>query len=381
MELTIINAIPLIEGKLKNKCNITIIDGIISEIGSQIKGEIIDAQNNIVASGYIDIHTHGGFGKDCMEPTYEAIDTISRYHLSTGITSFCPTTMTATEKEINLACDNIRNYKSNYARIIGIHMEGPYLAAKAAGAHLPSLLKAPTEENQSFVWNNLDILKRVTLAPNLENAAEFTKKAVEKGIQISIGHDDSIDDEIEACVDSGATSVTHMYNCTSKPSRRQTPKKHLGLTEMGLIEDRLVCEVIADDRHVPNKLFKMIYKIKGPKGICLVSDSLSVAGQPEGTYYLGSGESQQEIKIDDGVAVLPRANTYAGSITPISKMVKNIVSIGIPVDEAISMATLIPAKLIDLKDRGDIKVGMLGDLNILDSNLNIINTIFNGKVL
>ncbi|MDE5549509.1 MAG: amidohydrolase family protein [Clostridia bacterium] len=360
--------------------NITIENGIIKAIGSQVEGEIFDAEDKIATAGFIDIHTHGGWGKDCMEANSKTIDTICRYHLYTGTTSFVPTTMTASVQDINLAVDNIRKYKSKYSRIAGIHLEGPYLAKKSAGAHPPQLLIAP-DSCDCFVWDNLDIVKRVTLAPNLSGAADFCKKATQKGIQISLGHADSIDDEIYACLENGANSVTHMYNCTSRPSRRSTPKKHLGLTEVGLIEDSVVAEVIADGRHVPDKLFSMIYKLKGSKGICLVSDSLSVAGMPQGDYYLGSGESKQKIRIDDGVAILPELNTYAGSVTSVGKMVERLVEQGYPLNDCVDMCTKTPARLLGRKDIGDIAAGMLGDINILDDKGRICDTLLGGEVV
>ena len=380
--LSIINAIPFINGDFKDKCAINIADGKIVSIGKAIYENTFDANNSIACAGYIDIHTHGGFGKDCMETTKESIETICKYHLSTGITSFVPTTMTAPIKDIENAINNIRDFKDNkYARILGIHLEGPFLSKGAAGAHKPELLVDPSDENSQFVFNNKDIVSRVTLAPNKKFADLFTKKAVENGIQVSLGHDESIDDEIYACVDNGATSVTHMYNCTSRPSRRTTPKKHLGLTEVGLTDDRLYAEVIADDRHVPNALFKMIYKLKGADKICLVSDSLSIAGMPNGEYYIGSGNSKQKIEIDDGVAVIKELNTYAGSITPISKMVVNLVNAGIKKEDALKMATLNPARLMGYDNIGDIKEGYLADLNILNNNLEVKTTILNGELI
>ncbi|MCR4875361.1 MAG: N-acetylglucosamine-6-phosphate deacetylase [Clostridia bacterium] len=380
--LSIINAIPFINGAFSDKCAINIADGKIVSIGKAIYPNTFDAKNSIVCAGYIDIHTHGGFGKDCMDATKDAIETICKYHLSTGITSFVPTTMTAPIKDIENAIINIREYKDNkYARILGIHLEGPFLSKGAAGAHKPELLVDPSDDNAQFVFNNKDIVSRVTLAPNKKYADLFTKKAVENGIQVSLGHDESIDDEIYACIDNGATSVTHMYNCTSRPSRRTTPKKHLGLTEVGLTEDRLYAEVIADDRHVPNALFKMIYKLKGANKICLVSDSLSIAGMPKGEYYIGSGDSKQKIEIDDGVAVIKELNTYAGSITPISKMVVNLVNAGIKKEDALKMATLNPARLMGYDNIGDIKEGYLADLNILNNNLDVETTILNGEII
>lgn len=376
MAITLINARVYSEGRITT-ANITAENGIITAIGKQIKGEVVDIGGKLCTAGFIDIHTHGGWGKDCMENTFDAIDTISAYHLFTGTTTYVPTTMTASHEDIDKAVDNIRKYVSPHARIAGIHLEGPYLAAKSAGAHPPHLLIPPSKDS-SFVWDNLDMVKRVTLAPNLDGAADFCRKATQKGIQVSLGHDDSIDDEIYACLDNGADSVTHMYNCTSRPSRRTTPKKHLGLTEVGLIDERVTAEVIADDRHVPNALFKMIYKLKGSDGICLVSDSLSVAGMPEGDYYLGSGESKQKIRIDDGVAILPDLNTYAGSITPVGKMAQNLFGCGIPLGECIDMCTLVPARLLKLKDVGVLAVGKRADINVLDDGLNILDTYLGG---
>lgn len=379
--ITLVNVRPLSGGKFLSNCNVTIgDDGKIVAVGNQTEGEVIRFDGEPVAAGYIDIHTHGGYGKDCMDPTYECIDTIARYHLDTGITSFCPTTMTASPEDINKAVDNIRKYDSRYARIAGVHLEGPYLSQKAAGAHPPHLLISPLDDD-SFVRNNLDIVKRVTIAPNVRGSAEFTAEYSKKGVQISLGHDNSIDDEIYPCIDAGATSVTHMYNCTSRPSRRDNPKKHLGLTEVGLIDNRITTEIIADDRHVANTLFKMIYKLKGYRRICLVSDSLSVAGMPAGDYYIGAGDSKQSIRVEDGVAVLPSENTYAGSVTPVSKMVCNLIGCGIAPAHAIYMATKVPARLIGRKDIGDIKVGCLADINVLDKeDYSVKATFLSGQV-
>ncbi|MDE6211761.1 MAG: N-acetylglucosamine-6-phosphate deacetylase [Clostridia bacterium] len=379
MTVTLKNANVYSQGKFID-ANVVIEDGVIVSIGDEIKGEVIDAKGKRCVAGYIDIHTHGGWGKDCMDASKEAIDTICRYHLYTGSTSFVPTTMTASPEDIDKAVDNIRKYDNKYSRILGVHLEGPYLAQKSAGAHPPQLLIPPSKDS-SFVWKNIDMVKRVTLAPNLDGAQEFCAKATKSGIQVSMGHDDSIDDEIYACADRGANSVTHMYNCTSRPSRRITPKKHLGLTEVGLIDDRIVAEVIADDRHVPNTLFKMIYKLKGAKGICLVSDSLSVSGMPKGDYYLGSGQSAQKIRIDDGVAILPDLNTYAGSVTPVGKMVANLYRIGIPLEDCIDMCTKTPARLMNRDDLGDIAVGKLGDVNILNDDLSISATLLGGVLV
>ncbi len=375
MKTTLANVRPFSSGAFGPLCNIVIEDGKILSLGNVMAGEITDGKGMIACAGFIDIHTHGGWGKDCMEPTFEAIDTVAKYHLSTGITSFCPTTMTADIADIEAALSNMRSYKTNGARLAGAHLEGPFLSAKAAGAHPLDKLRDPDRENTAFIARNRDVVRRITVAPDLSGAPFVTALCRSMGIQVSIGHDQSIDDEIYACIEAGATSVTHMGNCTSHASRRYpSPKKHLGLFETALGESRLVCEVIADDRHVPDALFDIFYRLKGRDGICFVSDSLSVAGMKEGDYFLGSGESAQPIRIEDGVAVLPDKHTYAGSVTPVSKMVSRLFAKGYPAQDLLTMATLTPAKTVGLNDRGDLRPGMLADINLLDDKLNVVKT-------
>lgn len=375
MKTTLANVRPFSSGAFGPLCNIVIEDGKILSLGNVMAGEITDGKGMIACAGFIDIHTHGGWGKDCMEPTFEAIDTVAKYHLSTGITSFCPTTMTADIADIEAALSNMRSYKTNGARLAGAHLEGPFLSAKAAGAHPLDKLRDPDRENTAFIARNRDVVRRMTVAPDLSGAPFVTALCRSMGIQVSIGHDQSIDDEIYACIEAGATSVTHMGNCTSHASRRYpSPKKHLGLFETALGESRLVCEVIADDRHVPDALFDIFYRLKGRDGICFVSDSLSVAGMKEGDYFLGSGESAQPIRIEDGVAVLPDKHTYAGSVTPVSKMVSRLFAKGYPAQDLLTMATLTPAKTVGLNDRGDLRPGMLADINLLDDKLNVVKT-------
>ena len=375
MKTTLANVRPFSSGAFGPLCNIVIEDGKILSLGNVMAGEITDGKGMIACAGFIDIHTHGGWGKDCMEPTFEAIDTVAKYHLSTGITSFCPTTMTADIADIEAALSNMRSYKTNGARLAGAHLEGPFLSPKAAGAHPLDKLLDPDRENTAFIARNRDVVRRITVAPDLSGAPFVTALCRSMGIQVSIGHDQSIDDEIYACIEAGATSVTHMGNCTSHASRRYpSPKKHLGLFETALGESRLVCEVIADDRHVPDALFDIFYRLKGRDGICFVSDSLSVAGMKEGDYFLGSGESAQPIRIEDGVAVLPDKHTYAGSVTPVSKMVSRLFAKGYPAQDLLTMATLTPAKTVGLNDRGDLRPGMLADINLLDDKLNVVKT-------
>lgn len=382
--MLITNAIPLINGQFNALSDITVVNGIITDIAiaSGAAGDI-DCGGKYIAAGYIDIHTHGGGGYDVMDASLEAITAISKYHLSTGTTTYAPTTLTASISDTLKALANLQAYNNpNYARLLGAHLEGPYISAKAAGAHPPKLILNPNPDNTQWIWDNAESVSRITIAPDNSGTPYICRGCKANKIQVSLGHDASIDDEIYAAIAEGASSVTHMYNCTSRPSRRSTPRKHLGLTEIGLISDKLVCEVIADNRHVPNELFGMIYRLKGWQGIALISDSLSVSGMGQGEFYLGSGDSKQKLLVSDGVATLPELNTYAGSVTPVSAMVVNLHNtLGIPLNECVNMATLSPARLLDLCDRGDIAVGKLADFNVLNADGSIDMTILNGNVV
>ena len=381
------NIRPLIDGEIRELCNITISDGKFKDLLDTTQcpacNTEYDMKGMILAAGYIDIHTHGGAGHDIMEGTTDAIEAISNYHLQSGTTSYCPTTLTADLETTFKALDNISSYKNdNTARIIGTHLEGPFLSTKAPGAHPPRLILSPIDGNIEWVWKYNDTVSRITIAPDQDNAADFTEKCIDHNIQVSLGHDASIDDEINACIDCGANSITHMTNCTSRPSRRTTPHKHLGLTEVGMIDKRLICEVIADNRHVPNPMFKLLFDVKGVDGIALVSDSLAISGYDGEEMYLGSGHSKQRIIVEDGVAVIKELNTYAGSVTPISEAVKNLhTNIGLSIADCITMGTRTPARLMKLYDRGDVCSELIADFNILDDNANIIHTFLGGNMV
>ncbi len=384
--LGLINGRVLSGRKFINNCSVLIINNKIVEITSEeIKADrIIDCKNKVIASGYIDTHTHGGYLCDVMQATRESIDTIARYHLETGITTFYPTTLTAPTNSLILAVDNIRQamIDNSYARIGGIHLEGPYFTPYNAGAQPPKYLVRPTISNTKFIFENSDIIKRISIAPDVVGISEYVEKFSQAGLQVSGGHDNAVASEIYPCIENGMTSVTHLFNCTSKDTRRPLPHKQAGLTNIGLADDRLYVEIIADNRHTPFPEFTVAMRCKGAEKIVLVSDSLSVAGMGKIKHYLGKQGEGYVIEVLDDVAILPELNTYAGSVTPISKMVRLILSkYDLPAEDIICMATINPATMMGLKDRGDIKVGMLADINIMNDKYEIEQTILNGMII
>lgn len=380
------NATVLRNGELEQGMNVLIDNNVISKITKEtiIADQIIDCSDMVVAAGYIDIHTHGGYLHDVMEGTRESIAKISEYHLKTGTTTYLPTTLTAGEASLINAINNVRDYipHNKYSRIWGIHLEGPFFTMKNAGAQPPRYLIEPNDNNIKFIINNNDIVKRISIAPDVKGIIPYVKIFTDQGIQVSGGHDNSVSYEIYPCIENGMNSVTHTFNCTSTASRRPLPHKYLGLTETCLIDDRLYAEAIVDNRHIPFPQFRILYKMKGWERILLVSDSLSVAGMGEIKHYLGKRGEGYEIEVKDSVAVLPALNTYAGSVTPIAKMVEILINdYNIPINEAVSMGTLNQAKLLGMVDRGDMVEGYLADINILSLDGKIEHTIFNGELL
>jgi N-acetylglucosamine-6-phosphate deacetylase len=381
---TIVNA-RLLEGPdLAGLEDVLIGDGRILRIspaGEQpSEGERIDALGAYAAPGYIDLHTHGGEGADVMDADPEGLERIARFHLANGTTSFLATTLTASLPRIQAAIDAVRAYQGRGARIVGVHMEGPFISAANAGAQERHHLRHPDVEGRAFVRANADVVRRITLAPELPGAMELIEECVERGIRASAGHDAAVDDEIAAAMARGPDCVTHIYCCSSSISRRAGPRKHLGLTEIGMADARLSVEVIADGRHIPDALFGLILRAKGRDSVCLVSDSIRVAGLPDGEYHLGDSKTGTLVRKEGDEASVPALSVYAGSVMPLGAMVRRLVSGRVvSLADAVRMATAVPARLSGLADRGCLEEGALADINMLGEGGGIRLTLLGGE--
>lgn len=382
--LDIINSTLLINGRRFKERYIRIAGdkiiktGCMSHWKASLDTEIIDAGDNFICPGFIDIHNHGALLADAMDASSEAFDKISEYHLKNGVTSYLLTTMTAPLRDIKNVFKALKCHHSRLpVHILGCHMEGPFLSAPNAGAHPQQFLRIPDEESLRLIDRYRDCVKLITAAPNLPCIDRLLSYCREHGIIVSGGHDNAIDTEIESAILHGLSSVTHIYCCSSGISRRAGDyTKHLGITQIGLNNPDLFCEVIADSFHIPDDLFKFIYKCKGFQKICLVSDGLSASGLSPGQYYLGSKENGVEIIVDKNVALLKDKSAFAGSITPIASMVSHLVSdLHVPLEKAVYMASSAPAKLLKLANKGCIQKGFDAELNILDGSGHLIKTI------
>lgn len=367
-------------------CNIVCQDGLIASITKDDVTGNYDAHGGYVSAGFVDIHTHGGYGSDFMDADKNAFDNVLKFHLDNGTTSVVATSVTAPISAIIGFLDCCRKYlcgEQKFARLLGAHLEGPYLSLKNKGAQKEEYLLNPLLNDYSFIYPYVDIIKTVTISPELCGADRMTTDLTSRGIVVCGGHDDGIYPEFMPAINNGLKHLTHIF-CAMSCLEFRRGKRNVGLREYGLIDDRLTAEIIADNRHVPPELAKMILRAKDRDKVCVVSDSLRCAGmKPDGKLYkLGTSddENAQLFRVSDGVAVLADGSRYAGSITPVYKMVRNLIDAGVPICDAFMTATVNPAKIVGEDNRiGSISEGKAADLCIFDMSLNLIDVFVGGK--
>jgi N-acetylglucosamine-6-phosphate deacetylase len=333
--------------------------------------EVIDLNGNYLAPGFIDLHVHGALGRDTMEASAEAFRSICDFHASGGTTSLLLTTATAPLNEIVKVLRAVRVFRSAISPIVGVHVEGPFISKAKPGAQRAEFIQDPSPAGVRQLLEHADVLKRVTIAPELPGALEAIEVFHAHGISASGGHSDAWDEDARAAFDRGMRSVTHTFNCMSS-ARRRGVYRVAGLLEFALSEPDISCELIADCHHVSPTLMKMLYRVKGAKGICLVSDATAGAGLPEGSQFTLFGK---DCIAENGVCLLADHSALAGSAARIIDLVRAMVrEVNVPLNEAIAMATENPARTIGLETKGRLIVGADADLVVLSPQLEVVRT-------
>ena len=357
----------------------------ITEIDIKNSDVVIDAKQNYVSPGFVDIHTHGGGGHDFMDATVEAFLGAAETHARFGTTALMPTTLTSTTDElINMFAVYKQAAKENTkgAKFLGLHLEGPYFSYNQRGAQDPKYLRDPKPEEYNMILEASDDIVRWSLAPELDGALEFGKVLVENNILASIAHTDAIYEEVVEAYKAGFTHMTHLYSGMSSITRRNA-YRYAGVVEAAYLIDDMTVEIIADGVHLPKSLLQFVYKFKGSDKIALCTDSMRGAGMPDGESILGSKEKGQKVIIEDGVAKLLDRTAFAGSVATTDRLVRTMINVAeVSLVESVKMMTLTPARIMKIADKkGSIEVGKDADLVIFDDNINVSYTIIDGKVI
>ena len=338
--------------------------------------EAIDLSGNYLAPGFVDVHIHGAIGRDTMEASADAFETICRYHASGGTTSLLLTTATAPMKAILDVVAAARRCRANLKQIAGVHVEGPFISKTKPGAQRVNLMRKPTPKTYAPLLEHGDIIRRMTLAPELPGAIGLIDDLLRHKIGPSAGHSDAWEEHARLAFEHGLRSVTHTFNCMSM-SRRRGIDRVAGLLEVALSEPQIVCELIADGHHVSATLMKMLYRSKGARGICLVTDATAGAGLPDGSKFSLYGK---KCVVDSGVCFLEDRSALAGSAARMIDLVRTMVTqVEVPLHEAVAMATDTPAHAIGLTAKGQFKIGGDADFVAISPELEVLRTFIAGK--
>ena len=347
--------------------------------------QIIDAKNNYVSPGFIDIHTHGGGGHDFMDGTVEAFLGAAETHARFGTTALMPTTLASTTDELLklfLVYKEAVNQNKKGAKFLGLHLEGPYFSYNQRGAQDPEHLRNPEPEEYNRILEASGDIVRWSLAPELNGALTFGEVLRSKNILPSIAHSDAVYEEVEKAYQAGFTHITHLYSGMSSVTRRNA-FRYAGVVEAAYLIDDMTVEIIADGVHLPKPLLQFVYKFKGADKTALCTDSMRGAGMPDGEYMLGSLDKGQKVIVEDGVAKLPDKSAFAGSVATADRLVRTMVNIAeVPLVDAVKMMTLTPARIIRIdKNKGSIKKGKDADLIVFDENIHVSTSIVEGYVI
>lgn len=346
--------------------------------------EVIDVNGKYLSPGFIDIHTHGAGDHDFMDGTLDAFYEASKTHMQYGTTSIVPTSITSTKESLLNFVELFNKVELNreeLPNILGLHLEGPYFAESQKGAQDARFLRDPEKSEYEEVLKRTDRIIRWSFAIELDGSTEFLKTLREHDIISSLAHSDATTDEVYKSYENGVSVLTHFYSGMSTVSRKDAYRIG-GAVEAGYLIDDLFVEVIADGKHLPKELLQLIFKVKGPDKICLVTDSMRAAGMPSGDSILGSKQDGMKVLVEDGVAKLPDRSAFAGSVATTDRLVRTFYNnTTASLSETVKMMTLTPAKLMRIdSEKGSIAEGKDADLVIFDDNIDIELVMVMGKI-
>ena len=353
-------------------------DGILLSAVSG-DGEVLDAQGCYVIPGLVDVHFHGCVGEDFSDATPEGLQRIADYELSQGVTYICPAGMTLPEDQLTAICKNTAAHRAKStggAEVVGAHLEGPFLSTAKKGAQNADFLHDPDVPMLRRLQEAAEgCVRLVTVAPEQPGAMAFIRAATEMGVTVSVGHTVADYDTAMAAFAAGATHATHLYN-GMPPLHHRSP----GVIGAAFDTPGVQAELICDGIHIHGAMVRLAFRLFGRERVILISDSLRATGMPDGQYPFGG----QEIEVHGSRAtIVGHPETLAGSVTSLMGCLRQAVSFGIPLTDAVRSCTYNPAQSIGIEDRaGTLEEGKEASFVLLNkADLSIRSIVFKGSLV
>jgi N-acetylglucosamine-6-phosphate deacetylase len=343
--------------------DVEVVDGTIGRVG--IGGAI---GRGIAVPGFVDLQVNGFAGVDFLDTDAAGYRAAGRALLETGVTSYQPTLITSPEEVVLAALAEVpRAPGRGQPRILGVHLEGPFLSPERIGTHPPQWRRDPDPALLDRLLAAGQV-REVTLAPELPGADELIGLLLARGITVSFGHTDASAEQAGSGFDRGVHTVTHLFNAMP-PLRHRQP----GIVGVALARDDVIVQIIADGVHVDFDALKVVWRAKAGR-VALVTDALSAAGMGDGAYTLGG----VEVEVRDGIARGP-GGMLAGSVLTMIEAIRNLHRVGATLEQALAAATVVPATIIGEKTAGRLEVGLPADVVVLDDNLEIQRVLVGGE--
>ncbi|MGI8405941.1 MAG: N-acetylglucosamine-6-phosphate deacetylase [Thermomicrobiales bacterium] len=381
--IALINGRVILPDQIVEHYALVVTNGLISGVTAHPEisrdTEIVDVGGRYISPGLIDIHVHGAEGATFNDPTAESFRTITGACLSRGITSVLATIATAAIPDLIASLAMVRAWRASPrsgCAVLGAHLEGPYFSLQQKGAQDPKHIRTPDDGTVDSLLEYSDIMRIMTFAPELPGATALASRLSERGVVPAMGHSDAKDVDVYKAMERGARHAIHLWSGQSSTIREGAWRKP-GLLEASLASDVLTGEMIADNRHLPPTLMKLAWKCFGSDRLCLISDATSGAGLPEGSPFV---MGEMEYVVEGGVGMTLERTSFAGSSTLLNQMVPIVhAEVGVPLPEAVRMASLTPARIIGVDDhKGSLESGKDADIAIFNEDFSAWKTMIGG---